>query len=193
MQVKCFYDYTCSYSYKTMLWLRAAEATGANLSVDWRSFSLREANRDEGTPSSFTGSGTLGTSVLALALAHAARAVDQATFERYHAGVFDAMHANGARVDQDALLRLAGKAGVDTDAFERDQDRWVRAVREEHHVAQDRFNIFGTPTLVMENGATVFIKLAEMPSPGDERQVWEALCCLAVCHPEVLEIKRPPE
>jgi predicted DsbA family dithiol-disulfide isomerase len=192
MQVSCYFDYTCPYSYKALTWLRAARGGGADLEVAWRTFSLKEANRDPGTPSPFDDPGISSVSVLALALAHAARqAAGPADFDRYHLAVFQAMQVQRRRLDERALLELAGAAGVDVAAFDHDRARWLGAVAAEHRQAAGRLGVFGTPTLVLEGGAVIFIKLATPPAAGWAGELWQSLCTIARCHPELLEIKRP--
>jgi 2-hydroxychromene-2-carboxylate isomerase len=189
MKVSCYYDYTCAYSYKAMVWLKRLRQQGTTLDVAWRTFSLKEANRDRDTASPFDDPGISSISVLALALAHAAREAD---FETYHRSVFKAMHHDGRHLDEGDLLALATVAGVDTAAFEQDRARWLRSVAQEHREGVARFGVFGTPTFVLEDQAVVFLKLADPPASGEEMQLWQAICALARCHPELLEIKRPP-
>jgi 2-hydroxychromene-2-carboxylate isomerase len=189
MKVSCYYDYTCAYSYTAMVWLKRLRQQGTTLDLAWRTFSLKEANRDPDTASYFDDPGVSSVSVLALALAHAAR---QADFETYHRSVFEAMHHDGRRLGEGDLLTLAAAAGVDTAAFNEDRARWLCAVAQEHREGVARFGVFGTPTLVLEDQAVVFLKLADPPSSGEETQLWHAICTLARCHPELLEIKQPP-
>jgi predicted DsbA family dithiol-disulfide isomerase len=184
MQVTCFFDYACSYSYKLFRWLRVVQRENPELRVDWRTFSVKAVNEDGDSASTLRPSSLSST---ALALAHAARDAD---FSFYHAKVFQAMH-EGAPIDQEVLYRIAADAGVDVQRFARDERRWLLSVAEEHDDAERRYNVFGTPTLVL-NGQSVFLKLNKAPDPGEELHVWESLCCVATCYPEVLEIKRPP-
>jgi 2-hydroxychromene-2-carboxylate isomerase len=186
MQVTCYYDYTCPYSWKAYVWLDRLQGAGADLVVDWRTFSVKEANRDQTRPSAFEGEGAHSVSVLALALAHAAREAD---FSCYHRGVFEAMHADSRRVQPTDLVEIAVTAGVDVGRL--DRVHWLRALAAEHREGAERFGVFGTPTLVLDGEAVVFLKLAQPPEPGEESRLWESLCTLARCHPELLEIKRP--
>jgi predicted DsbA family dithiol-disulfide isomerase len=190
MEVTCYFDYMCPYSYKMFLWLRGIREQGAELKTEWRTFSLKEANRRPDEPSSFEDKENLST--LALALAHAARTAD---FNHYHSSMFQAMHRGGRgrrELDEDDVLKIAVDAGVDVGAFERDRDRLMSAVAEEHRSGAEGHNIFGTPTLILNGRTSVFLKLGEPPPPGEEDHVWNSLCCIATCYPELLEIKRPP-
>lgn len=187
MNVTCFYDYTCPYSWRAVQWLGDAARGGADISVEWRTFSVKEANRDPTSPSPFASPGP-GLSVLALALAHAARQVD---FERYHQDVFSAMHVARVRVEEDQLLAFAADAGVDINDFNQRRPSWLDAVAAEHRDAVERHGVFGTPTLVFAGGTTTFVKLAQAPQSEEAAPLWQAMCTLAVCHPELLEIKRP--
>ncbi|HVL89041.1 MAG TPA: hypothetical protein VM841_02275, partial [Actinomycetota bacterium] len=98
--MRCYVDYTCGHSYRLWSWLR-----GLNTGLDWRTFSLKEVNREPDEPRAFENLGSI--SVLALALSHAAR---NAGFLRYHGAAFEAFHAG--RVAEEDLLVLAAQAGV---------------------------------------------------------------------------------
>lgn len=184
MQVKIYYDYSCPYSYRAFQWFRRLQTTVPDLEVVWATFSLKEAKRDSSEPSPFDGPDISSVSVLALALAHAAR---QADFAGYHQAVFDAMQAR--RLDEGDVLAAAADAGVDTGAFDLDRQQWLGRLAEEHGEAQ-AFGVFGTPTLAIDD-ALAFVKLAELPPRHDDVEVWHSLCVLTRCHPELLEIKRP--
>jgi 2-hydroxychromene-2-carboxylate isomerase len=188
MPVICYIDYTCPYSYRARRWLRGVAAAGGDLAVSWRTFSLKQANRDPDTASVFADPRTASVSVLALALAHAARA---AGADGFHDAVFDALHRDRRRLDPDDLAALAEAAGVDTAAFDRDRARWLQAAADEHHEAAARYGVFGTPTLVFDPRSVVFVKLATAPAGVQALRLWRALCTPARSHPELVEIKRP--
>lgn len=186
MQVTCYFDYTCPYSYRAFQWLSRLSATVPDIAVRWSTFSLKEAHHDPGTPSPFDDPGLSSLSVLALALAHA---VPPASFGQYHQGAFEALQTR--RVGEPELLGLAAEAGVDIPRFDGERARWLSAVVREHREATTRWQVFGTPTLIIAETAAVFLKFAELPDPAGDADVWRSLCTLAVCHPEVVEIKRP--
>lgn len=182
MRLTVFYDYTCEYSFRVWRWL---DSLG---DVAWRTFSLREMNREVGTPSLFADPEVSSISVLALALGHVAREAD---FPRYHRAVFEAMHAEHRKVGREDLLRIAGAAGVDAAAFELDRARWAGAVADEHARAIEEWGVFGTPTIVVEGGGAVFLRLSDPPPPDRAGALLDAVRAVAVGHPEVLEAKRP--
>ncbi len=188
MHVKVFFDYTCPYSYRVLPWIEAVVRAGRDVAVCWRTFSLKEANHDQGTPSPFDDPEISSISVLALALAHAAR---KAEFDRYHRSVFEAMHRDGRRLGEGELLALAAAAGVDVATFEQERPRWLAAVAQDHREGVARYGAFGTPTLVLDEGEVVFVKLSSTPQPGQELGLWESLRTVAQCFPEFVEIKRP--
>ncbi|MDP9373322.1 MAG: DsbA family protein [Chloroflexota bacterium] len=132
--------------------------------------------------------------MLALQLAKAAQEAGADVFERYHIGLYDAMQGEGRRVAATALIAMAGAAGVDVARFEteREQGRWLREVARDHREGSERWGVFGTPTLVFDGEAAVYIKFTEPPaSPSGAAEVFDALLCLAKCHPELIEIKHP--
>lgn len=186
MQVTCYYDYTCAYSHRAFQWLTRLERALPDLTVQWRTFSLKEANRDADTASPFDDPDISSVPVLALALAHAARGTG---FARYHAHVFEAMQER--RLQEQDLLAAAAEAGVDVDSFGRERRRWLHEVATTHADATSRWSVFGTPTLILDGDTAAFLKLGEVPAREHDEEVWRALCVLARCHPELLEIKRP--
>lgn len=188
MHVNVFFDYTCPYSYRVLTWIDAVVLSGGDVDVCWRTFSLKEANHDHDSPSPFDDREISSISVLALALAHAAR---NAEFDRYHRSVFEAMHRDGHRLGEGELMALAAAAGVDVATFDQQRSRWLTAVAQDHREGVVRYGVFGTPSLVLEDGEVVFVKLASTPQRGQELALWESLCTVAQCYPEVVEIKRP--
>jgi protein-disulfide isomerase len=183
MAVTVYYDFTCQYSHRAARWLRQVP----DVSVEWAPFVLKEVNRGEGAPSVFEGAGLGSTSVLALALGEAAKEADFAAYPR---GVYDAMHSDGPRPATEDLRAVAAGAGVDLQGFDRDADEWLRAVAARHAHGCDDHGVFGTPTLVFDDTASVFLKLTEIPSAAESARLWDSLHVLAVCHPELVEIKR---
>ena len=182
MTVTVFYDYACPYSYRAARWVRQLEAP----EVEWRPFSLKEANSPPGTPSVFDDPDLSSTAVHALVLAEAAKEAD---FGAYHDAVYDAFHAEGRRLDAADVRAAAESAGVDLTEFDRRSAHWRAVAKAHHEHGRDDHGIFGTPTLVYDDGVSVFLKLTEIPAVVDSVRLWDGLRVLALCHPELVEIK----
>lgn len=181
-----YFDYTCRYSYRALHWLDLLP----DLTVEWRTFSLKEVNKEEDEPSWLEAESTASLSVLAQALAHAARAVD---FDRYHHAVFEAMHGEERRLGEDDFLALAAEAGVDVEAFKADRGQWVARVGGEHYDAVERLGVYGTPTVVLD-GAAAYLRLAEVPrSEKEAMAVVDGLDVIASSPANLVEIFSPPE
>lgn len=158
--ITVYYDYTCRYSYRAMHWLDRVRAARPGFEVTWKTFSLKEVNRDDSEPSWVAADSPPSISVLALALAHAVRAAD---FDRYHHAVFEAMHGEERKLGDADLLALGADAGV----RDFDRPRWTEAVGREHHQAVEEHGVYGTPTLVF--GTTgAYLRLTELPSSDED-------------------------
>ncbi len=192
--ITIYYDYTCPYSYRALLWLRQLERAGREIDLRWKTFSLKEVNVSEGEPSAFKRGRQESISVLALQLAKAAQEAGADIFERYHTALYDAMQGEGKRVTATDLMEMAGDAGLDITRLEmdREQGRWLQEVARDHREGSERWGVFGTPTLVLDEESAIYLKFIEPPaSPSDAAEVYDAILCLARCHPELVEIKHP--
>jgi 2-hydroxychromene-2-carboxylate isomerase len=179
-----YFDFTCGYSYRAMHWLDLIP----DLTVEWRTFSLKEVNR-EPDESWLEAASPPSVSVFAQALAHAARAGD---YRRYHHAVFEAIHGEHVRLSEDEFLALADDAGADVEAFNKDRGGWVARVGDEHYDAVERLGAYGTPTVVLD-GAAAYLRLAEVPRSEEEaRSVLEGLRRLAGSTANLVEVFRPP-
>ncbi len=188
MDLACYFDFTCGYSYRAWMWIEGLRAADLELDVDWRPFVLKEVNREEPDPSLLAGPTIDSVAVLALAAAEALRG--QPGAERYRSETFHAMHAGHERPARDEVVDIAARAGLDTDAFWRDETLWLGAVRASHEGAIARWGAFGTPTLVFADTAAMYLKLTELPE-GDDRALWDSIATVTTEFPEVTEMKRP--
>ena len=185
-----YYDYTCSYSYKALHWFDRAREADPSFEVRWATFSLKEVNRPPDEPSTLDDPATTSLSVLALALAHAAREAD---FDRYHRAVFEAMHADLKRLSVEELLGFAAAAGVDVGAFDRDRGSWIARLAAEHRDAVAKWGMYGTPTLLL-NDAAAFVRLREIPGAAQSVGLLDDLRSLSTRPAALVELYReePP-
>ncbi len=188
-----YYDYTCPYSYRVLGWLGDVQRGGRELAVQWNTFALKEVNRPRGAASVFGQTQGESLSILLLELAKAAQAAGPDIFERYHTRVFQVMQ-EGHRLTMQDVQHITQHAGLALEVFQAERERgvWLQQVAADHREAAERWQAFGTPTLVFNEQAAVYLKFREVPpSPTDAAEVFDALQCLARYHPELVELKHP--
>jgi predicted DsbA family dithiol-disulfide isomerase len=183
-----YYDYTCHYSYRAMHWMDLLRAARPDLDVHWATFSLKETNRSAEEPSYLEPDSPPSVSVLAQALAHAAREAD---FDAYHRTVFESMQGQDRHLGETDLLAIAATAGVDEAAFAAERGRWISSVGAEHRDAVAKWGVYGTPTLILD-GAAAFVRLREVPgSESDAVGLLDSLAGIAISAADLAEIFRP--
>lgn len=187
MEFACYFDFTCGYSYRAWQWFERLRAGGIDLVISWRGFVLKEVNRGKDQPSLLSGPTIESVAVLALA---AAQALPEEASVVYRTRIFDAMHAREERATRDDVVAIATAAGLDTDSFWRNEALWLDKVRDGHMAAVNRLGVFGTPTLVFDDQASIYLKLTQLPSESDV-DLWKSVTTIARSFPEVVELKRP--
>ena len=181
-----YFDYTCRYSYRALHWLDRVAAARPAMRIDWRTFSLKEVNRPDDVPPYLRAGAEPSVSVLALALAHAAREAD---FAGYHHTVFEAMHGEERKLGEEDLLAIAKEAGV-TDF---DRDRWTTEVGAEHKEAVALRGVYGTPTLIFD-GAGAYMRLTGFLESDDEAlALLDSLAGVAAGRVNLVEVFSPHE
>lgn len=178
-----FFDYSCPYSARLSRLLDGAQLSG----VRWRPFLLAEHNRADGGPPVWEQpEATSRVSVLALTL-HEAVISAGADAVGYRRAAFAAF--TDGRVTTDTLVDLA--RGFVPEVDEALLARSLRAVAA-HHEAARAAGVFGTPTVVTDNGLLGYVKLSAVPEQPEECRRLSAQLLAAVGDmPEVAEIKRP--
>lgn len=182
MMVEVFFDYTCGFSNRARHWLDALD----DVAVRWRPFSLLEQNRRGAGPPVFEQAEHAdNVSLVALAVHEAVRA-DGGDLNAYRRAMFTAWHDQPGRLSRSDIVELGLSAGLRR--FE--HDRAFAALAAEHAAAQ-ALGVFGTPTLVLDDGQAVFVKLDTVPD--DEARsvsVWSQVRALAEGAPELREWHR---
>ncbi len=123
----------------------------------------------------------------------AARLQGDALFQRFHLSLLQARHEQGQDLaDRATILEVASDAGLDVPAFERDlADATLLKKIGEDHMEGVQLGIFGTPTLVFQNGPPAYLRLRPSPPPEESLQVFQDLYNVIALRPYVLEVKRP--
>jgi predicted DsbA family dithiol-disulfide isomerase len=193
IEFEVFYDYMCPFVYRATVLIESVMASGREMKVGWRYFSLSQVNsKDEGwtawdAPESETGRGRL-----AIKAAEAARR--QGRFEKMHMPLLRARHRDRLNIDQlDVVHRVAEESGLDLERFRSDiaDPTILEPLARDHREAVARYGVFGTPTFVFSDGASAYVRLSEaVEGPGAE-ELFERLLTVAAHEPRILEVKRP--
>lgn len=193
IEFEVFYDYMCPYVYRASVLMESVVASGRELKIGWRYFSLSQVNsKDEGwtvwdAPESETVRGRL-----AFKAAEAARR--QGRFEKLHMPLLRARHRDRLNIDQvDVVHRVAEESGLDLERFRSDiaDPTILEPLARDHRDAVARHGVFGTPTFVFSDGASAYVRLSEaVEGPGAE-ELFERILTVAAHEPRILEVKRP--
>jgi predicted DsbA family dithiol-disulfide isomerase len=194
IELEVFYDYLCPFVYRASVLLQNVGRSHApRLNVTWRYFSLTQVNsKDDGwtvwdAPASERVKGRL-----AFKAAEAGRR--QGRFDDFHMPLLEARHRDRLDLDElDVIERVALDAGLDLERLRRDlaaPDILEPLARDHRHAVGD-YGVFGTPTFVFHDGASAYIRLAEVPDAADSGRVFDHLWAVAAGEPSILEIKRP--
>ena len=192
MEFEVYYDYTCPFVYRASLLLASVAAERA-IDVSWRYFSLTQVNsKEEGWTAWNAPAGERVRGRLAFMAAEAARRQDR--FEPFHAALLRARHEGRINIDEaEAIEQVAEDSGLELGRFRSDvADPTILAALERDHThAVSVHGVFGTPTFVFPNGASAYIRIAEVPSAHDAARMFDSLIAIAADEQRVLEIKRP--
>ena len=189
-----FYDYSCPFVYRVAQMLETVAASGErDIKPKWRYFSLTQVNSKEadwtvwGAPDTEPVRGRL-----AFMAAEAARR--QRGFDAIHLALLHARHRDLRDVDDpEVLVDIAAQAGLDGDRFRSDlSDRTsLDALARDHQDGRSSHGVFGTPTLVFDNGGAAYVRLAQAPGPADAVRIFDRIVSIAAGEADILEIKRP--
>lgn len=169
---------------------------GPNLTLNWRYFSLEQANQQqepqwklweqpEGHPS---------RGLRAFWAAEAARRQGEDAFDCFHIALLRARHEQQRDIaDMNTLAEVAKSAGLDMTRFQKDlaDRRLLMKLAEDHAFAVETLGIFGSPTLVFPQRQAIFVKMSASPAPEDCLPVFIELRHLADRRPYIRELKRP--
>jgi len=192
MEFELYYDYTCPFVYRASLLLTNV-AGARDADVRWRYFSLTQVNSTEPGWTVWDARATEKVrGRLAFKAAEAARRQDR--FDDYHAALLGARHQDRLDIDDVKVVQeVAVQCGLDLGRFHADLDdpTILQALARDHQHAVAALGVFGTPTFVFANGASAYIRLAEVPGGADALHVFDSLIAVAADEPRILEIKRP--
>ncbi len=185
------WDYRCPFARIVHAHVVEGLLDGADWDVTFVPFSLGQVHVDEGElpiwerPDDDTG-------LLALQAAVVVRDTDPERFPVVHRAIFEARHADGAQIRDEAVLRgLLTEHGVDADAVfaEVATGKPLDIVRTEHTASVDDLDVWGVPTF-MAGGRAAFVRLMDLPTDAaDARRSIERAVDMLTGWPSLNEFK----
>ena len=166
------------------------------LQIQWKNFSLEQVNTKEGPdwriwdqPDSYPARG-----FPALRAAEAARRQGPEAYDRMHFALLEGRHERRKDfTDPKDILEIAGAAGLDLPRFKRDlpDPALKKIIGDDHMHALNTYGVFGTPTLLFENGEIFFVRIKAPQTAEEGAEIFEHVHSLFVQRHMVNEVKRP--
>ena len=205
--IEVFMDYHCPYSYRAVSWL---DDLGPDVvQVHYRLFALEQVNRDADAAEWRIWEQSTDyqqyrdrqdrrslASFLATAIVedHAGAAISR----RFRRAVYAARFEDRLDISEPALLDAAGvKAGLlpgwvgEALADKGRTDQARQRLADDWAAARSPFLVFGVPTLVLEEQAPVYLRLAAPIPPDEGASFLAAFRAFRAAAPGVLELKQP--
>ena len=173
------------------MWLaKVKESYGDNLEIDWRPFTLEQANSKEGPEWK---AWDQPNGVLALRAGEAAKRQGAKLFDSYLIALLKARHEDRRDLTDPAVIEdIAQVTGLELGQFKKDlvDPALLECIAETYTTAVDEHGVFGVPTLLFADGLAAFIKTYQPPAE-DAVEVFEALRKVVTSWNFIGELKRP--
>ncbi len=174
IEFEVFYDYMCPFVYRASVLVDSVVASGRELKIGWRYFSLAQVNsKDEGWTAWDAPESEMVRGRLAFKAAEAARR--QGRFEKLHMPLLRARHRDRLDIDQvDVVERVAEESGLDMQRFRGDMaDPTIfEALARDHREGVANHGVFGTPTFVFPDGVSAYVRLSEAVEGPESNEVF---------------------
>lgn len=195
-KIDVYFDYTCPWAWGGQVWLhQVKQELGDKLQINWRYFPLEQVNaKDPGFKLWEQPNDGTSSSLRSYQASHAAKNQGEDAFDKFHATLFLKRHDEGRNLGkQDVLEAAACEAGLDLDRFREDlkSDDVFEVVKKDFTAGKDGLGVFGTPTIVFENGEGAYLKVNYRSLPKEPVKFWEEFVAVVRDRPEAIEIKRP--
>ena len=204
--ITVYFDYLCPFAWRGLELINAI-APGMNLSFEARHYSLHQGNHASNTPlprgkpvwklaeqlDADLDDNQRGARLAFLA-SHAARQQGKGLYDRFVLELFRAKHAQKSALTMDTMLEAARHAELDLDTFQRDlKDEPARLKELAVDLdAADEIAVFGTPTFVLESGATAYFRFRTVPEKLEEKvALWNLYTTVLGNDAGIETIKRP--
>jgi DSBA-like thioredoxin domain len=169
-----------------------------NLNITWKAFLLEQVNSRRGEQwkawqdPRFTSRDIPPHEAAKSVLAHHG----EEAFEKYHMALFRAYHVDKRDIANPLeLLNIAEELGIDTTEVSEDlrTRKFKEVVGADHEEADEKYDIFGVPTITFNGEQPTFIKLAagEWEGTDEDVSLFHDMYNVAAPRSYVMEIKKP--
>jgi 2-hydroxychromene-2-carboxylate isomerase len=187
-----YFDPMCPYAFQTSRWIRDVRSQ-RDLDITWRFFSLEEVNLVAGKRHPWERPWSYGFGQMRVG-ALIRRELGNDALDRWYAAVGNAFFFDGLKTHVPEVHgRVIAGAGFDASLVDRAiaDDSTLTEVRDEHLDAVARYGAHGVPTLVLEQGYTVYGPVVvPAPTGADAVALWELVCSMAR-FPNLYELRHP--
>jgi predicted DsbA family dithiol-disulfide isomerase len=194
-RIDVYYDFACPWAWGGQVWLdQVREAPDDGITIQWKYFPLEQVNAKDPAFKLWEQPNDATSSTLrSFQGQHAAtkQGVDAGT--AFRAALFRKRHVDGRNLGkQDVLESAAAEAGLDMDQFRLDlaSDEVFQIIKHDYEEGR-RIGVFGTPTIIFENGEGAYLQVDYRNLPSDPVEFWHEFVTIVRDRPEVREIKRP--
>ena len=167
-------------------------ARSSSFKLDFRFFSLEEANLEKGKRHPWERDWSYGFSLMKLAWL--IKQQDPALADRFYLEVGSAIHLHGEQIHTpENAKRFVKAVGLDEGLVEKSMrsKKAEEAVRADHSYLVERFGGFGVPTLVLNDSMPVFGPVViPPPTKSQAVELFDTVLAFASM-PNLLELKRP--
>ena len=195
-KVDVYFDYACPFAWAAQVWLdQVKEELGGDLQITWRIFPLEQVNAPDPDFKVWEqpNDGTSST-LRSFQAFHAAQQQGEELARAFHDRLFRKRHEEGRNLSRQQVLEAAAEeAGLDLEQFRKDLDsvEVFDIIKRDYIEGKEEFEVFGTPTIVFENGTGAYLKLNYMDMPSDPVAFFHEFVSVVRDRPSVIEIKRP--
>lgn len=183
-----YFDPLCPWAWRSSLWIREVQRQQPSLEVEWKFFSLAEANNFPDP--------TWKAPLQAAALAR--REGGNEAVGRAYLAMGQAIHESGVNVREsgvptELISRKLAEAGFGADLLDRAvaDPSTLTEMTDEHRNAVDKYKAYGVPWLIMAGNDIGFNTpvISEVPQGETALKLWEHLSWL-LTQPYFYEMKR---
>lgn len=194
-KIDVYFDFACPWAWGAQVWLdQVKDELGDDLEVNWKYFPLEQVNAADPEfklweqPNDGTSS-----SLRSFQGAHAAARQGADASRQFNAALYKQRHVVGRNLSRQEVLEAAAtEAGLDIEQFRNDLgSNDVFAIVEDDYTTGRSLGVFGTPTIMFENGQGAYLQVDFRNLPKDPVTFWNEFVTTVRDRPEVREIKRP--